>query len=64
MCEACAKMMFGQAMSVAKCGHGTSRIGMMWCEACGRKHGVCEACGKPIGAASPADGEDPPPHTD
>lgn len=62
MCEACSKMMFGQAMSIAKCGHGTSRIGMELCPDCAHRKRACESCGTPLDGADKND--DPPPHTD
>lgn len=61
-CKNCKQGRYGQAMSVAKCGHGTSRIGMELCNGCAVKQDKCEACGISLKPA-PAS-EDPPPHTD
>ena len=63
LCDACKPMKFVAVMSIAKCGHGTTQGGMMWCAECAKKHGACASCGKALsGSYTPP--EDPPPHTD
>lgn len=61
-CDGCKGKRFLAVMSVAKCGHGTSRGVMQLCGSCAKNQNACEACGKPL--VSPSTDDDLPPHTD
>lgn len=56
-CHDCKGTRADAAMTVAECGHETTRAGMKLCLACAKKQDACEACGEQLNP-------DPPPHTD